>query len=115
MKKNFKTIFSALMIISVVVWLILIFLLKPHSLLSYLESWFYWIELLFILNLAWIFRLKSGHIMHPALGLIIVGALLNIFGANEFAETVLRTAFVGLIVGVAFTLVENYKQHLGKG
>jgi positive regulator of sigma E activity len=84
----------------------------PPSLLGYLENWFYWVELLVILDLAWILNLKSRDILYPVIGLMLAGALFNILGVNELAEVILRISFVGLIVGVIFTLVENYKEPL---
>lgn len=111
MSKKKKFIVGSL-ILMVFIVLILIFsnYISIFSFKVLLQNWLYWLELFVILILVWIFKLKSQHILYSSFALIAIGAILNILTLDQTSEAVLRISFVGLLVGVAQTLLESYKR-----
>lgn len=111
MSKKYK-LAVGLIILLVITILILIFLNSRPLLIfgGLLQNSFYWLELAFILILVWIFKLKSQHILYPSFAIIALGAILNVFTLDQASEVFLRISFVGLLVGVTLTLLENYKR-----
>jgi len=88
------------------IWLILRYLLKPSFLFPYLESIFYWIELILILEIVWIFKIESKMILYFSLLLIAAGGVLDVFGFGNSSEAALRASFAPLLVGAVLNLKE---------
>lgn len=78
------------------------------SLFGLPEALFYWLEFFFLIYLVWAYKLKSGHLLYPALALLVLGAVLNIIGIS-FAEQVLRVSLVFWLVGLGISLMELKK------
>jgi len=69
---------------------------------------FYWIWFALVVDTCWVFRLKNQHLLYPSLVFLVVGAVLNVFGASVAAEVALRLWAVVFLVGIALLLVETH-------
>lgn len=106
MKTNIKNILFIATIFIFLIWLILRYLIKPLFIFPYLESVFYWLELILILEFVWIYKIESKMILYLSLLLIAAGGVLDIFGFGSISEAALRTSFAPLLVGAVLNLIE---------
>lgn len=115
MKRKIKSILFVATLIILFLWLVFRFIIKPPSFVPYLESIFYWLELVLILEFIWIFKIESRIVMYVSILLIGLGAILDVFGLGAYSEFILRASFASLFVGVIMNFIElARKQELEK-
>lgn len=66
----------------------------------------FYFQFLLLLIIYALFKMKAFILTWIGFVFTCIGALFNIFSANQFSETILRLGFVFLVVGVFIVLKE---------
>lgn len=110
-KTKLKFVLILLLIMSLVLLLVVqAWLYMTESFLT-LSSVIYWLTALVWVILLILYKLKSTFSMFVAFILLIISAVLSVFGLSSFGETIMRLSLIGWLLGIVQALLEYRKEH----
>ena len=107
MKNKLKIISFVMFFLLFLVFFAFKFLFVGLRFYTPLLEGFYWIWFALVVDTCWVFKLKNQHLLYPSMVILVVGAILNVFGAFVAAEVALRLWAVIFLVGITLLLIES--------